>query len=125
MPPYFRPPLFGFPTRSGAGSWYTGLTFGHGGTDQTDGYANNGWYGPPWGTPCPTGCPDALSGGIVNLNDLDTRYWTYKMEWLTGDKGWLKWYYDDVFVWGMDASSFGAYSVCSTTDTGKECVSHC
>ena len=40
------------------------------------------------------------------------------MEWLTGDKGWLKWYYD-VFVWGMDASSFGAYSVCSETDTGK------
>jgi beta-glucanase (GH16 family) len=122
LPPYFRPPLFGFPTRSGAGSWYTGLTFGHGGTDQTDGYANNGWYGPPSGTPCPTGCPDALSGGIVNLDDLDSRYWTYKMEWFTGNKGWLKWFYDDKFVWGMSAASFGAYSVCTETDNGKECT---
>merc|ERR1719424_307796 len=79
LPAYFRPPLFGFPTLEGPGSWYTGLTFGHGGTDQTDGYANNGWYGPPWGTPCPTGCPDALSGGYVNLDDLHSRYWKYRM----------------------------------------------
>jgi len=121
VPPYFRPPLFGFPTASGAGSWYTGLTFGHGGTDQTDGYANNGWYGPPWGTPCPTGCPDALSGGIVNLDDLDSRYWTYRMEWKVGPSGHLAWYYDGVFVWGMSAASFGAYSVCSEAGGKKTC----
>jgi len=113
LPAYFKPPLFGFPTTSGAGSWYTGLTFGHGGTDQTDGYANNGWYGPPWGADCPTGCPDALSGGFVNLDDLHTRYWTYRMEWKVGPAGHLSWWYDGNFVWGMDGASFGAYSVCS------------
>ena len=32
-------------------------------------------YGPPWGSTCPTGCPDALSGGITERDDLDTRYW--------------------------------------------------
>lgn len=74
VPPYFRPPLFGFPTAKGAGSWYTGMTFGSGGTSYTDGFINNGWYGPPWGEPCPTGCPDALSGGLVELDDLDTKY---------------------------------------------------
>jgi len=121
LPAYFRPPLFGFPTASGAGSWYTGLTFGHGGTDQTDGYANNGWYGPPWGVPCPTGCPDALSGGIVNLNDLDTRYWTYRMEWKVGPSGHLSWHYDGNFVWGMSAASFGAYSSCSESGGKKTC----
>ena len=31
IPAYFRPPMFGFPTASGPGSWYTGLTFGTGG----------------------------------------------------------------------------------------------
>ena len=72
IPAYFRPPMFGFPTASGPGSWYTGLTFGTGGTPYTDGFANNGWYGPPWGSDCPTGCPDALSGGLVDLADLDT-----------------------------------------------------
>ena len=67
IPPYFRPPLFGFPTEKGPGSWYTGLKFGQGGTVYTDGFANNGWYGPPWGSDCPTGCPDALSGGLCLL----------------------------------------------------------
>ena len=131
---------------------------------------------------CPTGCPDALSGGLVNLDDLDTRYWKYTMEWKAGKDGaparglwtrrppctlehrpirppgapaapthtpperrggsagplaawpppppasgrpkgeavfclafapgYLKWYYDDTFVWGMDAASFGSYTVC-------------
>ena len=83
--------MFDFPTEKGAGAWYTGLQFGTGGTAPTDGFVNNGWYGPPWGTDCPTGCPDALSGGIVNIDDLDTRYWTYKMEWETGPHGHLAW----------------------------------
>jgi len=122
VPAYFRPPMFGFPTASGAGSWYTGLTFGSGGTPYTDGFANNGWYGPPWGSDCPTGCPDALSGGIVGLDDLDTRYWTYRMEWETGPHGHLSWYYDGVFVWAMSASSFGAYSVCSERGGVKDCA---
>ena len=73
IPKYFKPPMFDFPvTGSGEGSWYTGLSFGTGGTPQTDGLPNNGWYGPPWGAECPTGCPDALSGGIVGIDDLDT-----------------------------------------------------
>jgi hypothetical protein len=121
IPPYFRPPLFGFPTASGPGSWYTGLSFGQGGTDDTDGFANNGWYGPPWGSDCPTGCPDALSGGFVNLDNLDTEYWTYRMEWGTGPEGHLGWYYNGNFVWAMGADSFGAYSVCSDRGGVKEC----
>lgn len=121
IPPYFRPPLFGFPAASGAASWYAGLSFGSGGTAYTDGFANNGWYGPPWGSDCPTGCPDALSGGIVGLDDLDTRYWTYRMEWEPGPHGHLSWYYDSTFVWAMSASSFGAYSVCSERGGVKEC----
>ena len=73
IPMYFRPVGFGaFPEAKGAGSWYTGLKFGTGGTSYTDGFINNGWYGPPWGSDCPTGCPDALSGGLVELSDLDT-----------------------------------------------------
>jgi hypothetical protein len=48
-------------------------------------------YGPPWGGDCPTGCPDALSAGFVALDDLDTRYWTYTMEWKTGPDGHLSW----------------------------------
>ena len=55
-------------------------------------------------------------------SDLDTRYWKYSMEWQTGQDGYLKWYYDNVFVWGMDASSFGAYTVCEErAGVGKEC----
>ena len=55
-------------------------------------------------------------------SDLDTRYWKYSMEWQTGEDGYLKWYYDNVFVWGMDASSFGAYTVCEErAGVGKEC----
>jgi callose synthase len=121
IPPYFRPPSFGFPAASGSGSWYTELVFGTGGTSHTDGFANNGWYGPPWGSDCPTGCPDALSGGLVNLDDLDTRYWTYRMHWETGPSGHLSWYYDGAFVWSMSAHSFGAYSVCSQRGGKKEC----
>jgi callose synthase len=121
IPSFFRPPLFGFPTSRGAGMWYTGLTFGSGGTVQTDGFANNGWYGPPWGSDCPTGCPDALSGGLVDLGDLDTRYWTYRMEWKTGPTGQLSWYYDGAFVWGMSAASFGAYSICSVRAGVQDC----
>jgi len=121
IPPYFRPPMFGFPTASGPGSWYVGLSFGSGGTSYTDGFANNGWYGPPWGSDCPTGCPDALSGGLVALDDLDSRYWTYRMEWETGPNGHLSWYYDGEFVWAMSASSFGAYSVCSDRGGVKQC----
>jgi len=121
VPSHYKPPLSTFPTADGAGKWYTGLSFGTGGTPQTDGMANNGWYGPPWGSSCPTGCPDALSGGLVGLDDLDTRYWKYGMEWQTGKGGYLKWYYDDVFVWGMDASSFGAYSVCESRAGTASC----
>ena len=59
LPKYFKPPMGGFPLESGEGSWYTHLSFGD------MGKPNNGWYGPPWGAGCPTGCPDALSGGIT------------------------------------------------------------
>jgi callose synthase len=121
VPQYFKPPLFGFPTVEGAGKWYTGLSFGTGGTAQTDGVVNNGWYGPPWGSSCPTGCPDALSAGIVGLDDLDTRYWKYAMEWKTGADGYLKWYYDGVFVWGMSAASFGEYTICESRGGKREC----
>jgi hypothetical protein len=62
IPPFFRPPMFGFPTKTGAGSWYSGLKFG------PDGKPNNGWYGPPWGSECLTGCPDALSAGITEVS---------------------------------------------------------
>jgi len=116
IPPYFRPPLFGYPTADGPGQWYEGLSFGDGGKP------NNGWYGPPWGEPCPTGCPDALSGGIVDRDDLDTKYWTYRMEWKLGPDGGLGWYYDGKFVWGMAAASFGEYSVCQDRSGGKECL---
>jgi len=116
IPPYFRPPLFGFPTASGQGSWYTGLSFGQ------RGKPNNGWYGPPWGSGCPTGCPDALSGGLIELNDLDTRYWTYRMEWKLGPNGHLSWYYDDEFVWGISAASFGEYKICSSKDGVETCA---
>jgi len=115
IPPYFRPPMFGFPTKEGAGSWYTGLQFGE------RGKPNNGWYGPPWGSGCPTGCPDALSGGLTELDDLDTRYWTYRMEWKTGPHGHISWYYDDEFVWGMTAASFTDYKVCSEAGGVKSC----
>lgn len=123
IPSYFRPPMFGFPTISGPGQWYNGLSFGPPVKGlATGGFANNGWYGPPWGADCPTGCPDALSGGFVDLDDLDTRYWTYRMEWKTGPDGHLSWYYDNEFVWAMSASSFGAYSVCADRGGTKECT---
>jgi len=115
IPPYFRPPMFGFPTKEGAGSWYVGLKFGERGTP------NNGWYGPPWGSGCPTGCPDALSGGLTELDDLDTRYWTYRMEWFTGPEGHISWYYDNEFVWGLTAASFSDYKVCSEAGGIKTC----
>jgi len=124
VPPYFRPPFFGFPLKNnhGQGEWYRGLSFG----PPVEGLAsggnpNNGWYGPPWGADCPTGCPDALSGGFVGLNDLDTRYWTYRMEWKTGPDGHLSWWYDGAFVWAMAAESFGEYSVCTTRGGEHEC----
>nr|BEK99910.1 1,6-beta-transglycosylase [Pleurochrysis haptonemofera] len=107
IPPYFRPPMFGFPTAEGPGSWYAGLKLGE------KGKLNNGWYGPPYGSECLTGCPDALSGGLTELSDLDTRYWTFRMEWTLGPDGGLTWKYDDALVWSMPASSFGEYSVCS------------
>jgi len=115
IPPYFKPPWNGFPTASGPGSWYTGLTFGR------RGKANSGWYGPAWGSGCPTGCPDALSGGLLEQDDLDTRYWTYRMEWKIGKNGGLGWYYDDEFIWGMSASSFGEYEICSSRDGVESC----
>ena len=37
VPAYFKPPLFGFPTAKGAGSWYGGLKWG------LEGKPNNGW----------------------------------------------------------------------------------
>jgi len=124
IPPYFRPPMFGFPLKNngGASEWYAGLTFGAPVDGlASGGFPNNGWYGPPWGADCPTGCPDALSGGFVGLNTLDTRYWTYKMEWKVGRDGHLSWWYDDAFVWGMSAESFGEYSVCTTRSGKQEC----
>jgi len=116
IPPFFRPPMFDFPTAQGPGQWYTGLKFG------LTGKPNDGWYGPPYGTTCPTGCPDALSGGITMRDDLDTRYWTYKMEWSIGPEGRLGWYYDGDFVWGMEAESFGEYKMCAERPgVGTEC----
>lgn len=115
LPSYFKPPLFGFPTAEGAGSWYTHLMFGD------EGKPNNGWYGPPWGAGCPTGCPDALSGGVTEKNDLHSRYWLYRMEWIPGPEGHISWHYDGAFVWGMDAKSFGEYSVCTKTSAGQTC----
>ena len=44
------------------------------------------------------------------------------MEWEVGATGHLAWYYDNVFVWSMDASSFGAYSVCSGEGGSTECL---
>uniref|UniRef100_A0A7S2G998 GH16 domain-containing protein n=1 Tax=Haptolina brevifila TaxID=156173 RepID=A0A7S2G998_9EUKA len=102
---------------------YNGLSFGPPVPGiSTGGFANNGWYGPPWGADCPTGCPDALSGGFVELNDLDSRYWTYTMEWKTGPNGHLSWYYDGHFVWAMAAEAFGEYSVCADRGGVKECT---
>jgi len=122
VPPFFRPPLFDFPTKSGPGAWYNGLSFGPPIEGlASGGFPNNGWYGPPWGADCPTGCPDALSGGFVELDDLDTRYWTYRLEWKTGPNGHLAWYYDGAFVWAMAADAFGEYSVCSDRNGVKEC----
>ena len=43
------------------------------------------------------------------------------MEWETGKKGYLAWFYDDAFVWSMDATSFGAYEVCSDASGTKTC----
>ena len=150
VPAYFKPPLFGFPTAKGAGSWYGGLKWG------LEGKPNNGWcarelhraaslplprqplalprvlrpppslaarrrrYGPPFGSDCPTGCPDALSGGLTELDDLHTRYWTYRMEWKLGADGKVAWYYDGAFVWSMDAASFGEYQVCAAKPEGGE-----
>ena len=115
VPAYFRPPLFGFPTESGPGSWYAGLKFGE------RGKPNNGWYGPPWGELCPTGCPDALSGGLTEIDDFDTRYWDFRMEWKLGPDGHLSWFYDGDFVWGMTAASFDEYSVCSGAGGKQTC----
>lgn len=113
IPSFFRPPMFGFPTASGPGSWYSGLKFG------PNGKPNNGWYGPPWGSECLTGCPDALSGGITEVDDFDTKYWTYRMEWRLGPKGGISWYYDGAFIWSMSASSFGEYKVCADKPEGE------
>ena len=77
-------------------------------------------YGPPFGSDCPTGCPDALSGGLTELDDLHTRYWTYRMEWKLGADGKVAWYYDGAFVWSMDAASFGEYQVCAAKPEGGE-----
>jgi len=116
VPAYFRPPLFGFPTAEGPGAWYRKLTFGK------RGKPNNGWYGPPYGSQCLTGCPDALSGGITEIDDFHSRYWTYRMEWRTGSDGGVAWYYDDEFVWSMEAASFGEYKICNSSAPGAPCL---
>lgn len=107
IPPYYRPGWSAFPSKEGPGSWYSGLEFGQ------RGLANNGWYGPPWGSECLTGCPDALSGGLTEIDDFDTKYWTYRMEWRLGANGGISWFYNDEFVWGMDSKAFGEYSICA------------
>ena len=126
VPPFFKPygQPGGFPAKNNDGSaeWYKGLTFGAPVPNlASGGFPNNGWYGPPWGADCPTGCPDALSGGFIHLSDLDTRYWTYRMEWKPGPNGHISWWYDGAFVWAMAAEAFGEYSVCSTRSSKKDC----
>jgi hypothetical protein len=46
------------------------------------------------------------------VDDFDTKYWTYRMEWRLGPKGGISWFYDGDFIWSMEASSFGEYKVC-------------
>ena len=48
---------------------------------------------------------------FLAIDTLDTEYWTYRMEWTVGPSGGLAWLYNGEFVWGMSASSFGAYEV--------------
>lgn len=53
--------------------------------------------------------------------ELDTRYWTYRMEWKPGPDGYISWLYDGEFVWGMNSASFQAYEVCAKTGSGEDC----
>jgi len=77
---------------------------------------------PSPGSQCLTGCPDALSGGITEIDDFHSRYWTYRMEWRTGSDGGVAWYYDNEFVWSMEAASFGEYKVCNSSAPGAPCL---
>ena len=40
-------------------------------------------------------------------------------------QGHLSWHYDDEYVWGMKASAFTDYKVCTTTKTGGDTVETC
>ena len=138
VPAYFKPPLFGFPTAKGAGSWYGGLKWG------LEGKPNNGWCArelsprrlsalpaafalprvlcPPPGLAArpqvrpavwvrlPHRLPRRPSGGLTELDDSHTRYWTYRMEWKLGaDAGGVV--PRRRVRSSMDAASFGEYRV--------------
>ena len=62
IPPYFPSPAVRLPDARGQGLVVHGPHLGHGGSDQTDGYANSAGTAP--GGTLPHGCPDALSGAL-------------------------------------------------------------
>jgi len=106
VPAYFKPAIGSLPAQRGPGSWYSGLKYG-------DGIAGKGWYGPPWGASCPTGCPDTISASVVD-DVFDERYRTYRVELLGGgggEGGSLRWLLDGRLVWSLDESALGAYAV--------------
>lgn len=45
-------------------------------------------------------------------NDLHSRYWTYRMEWIPGPQGRILWLYDGAFVWGSKRLSQAIYVAC-------------
>lgn len=43
------------------------------------------------------------------------------MEWRPGPRGHIAWFYDDVFIWSIAASSLGEYSSCDPANFGGRC----
>jgi len=138
IPEFYRPPMmtvpagwtidketkllsYEVPDGDRANSWYRNLSLGGQPATVPDPAVppvgpNFHWWGQPFA--------DAVSAGVWPLNDLAERYRTFRVEWKDGDKGYIRWYLEGVFVFEIKAESLGRYSVCTEgpANTGPHCV---
>ena len=104
-----RRPVNGRPLNASADTWYGGLRFG------TGGEYNEGFWGQECG-PVVDDSPervhkymeDAISANTwLNESHFDSHH-TYRLEWQPGAAGYLQWFLDGDFVFGIDGRSVAA-----------------
>lgn len=64
--------------------------------------------------------PAGAQAGISPFRDLSEKYRTFRLEWLEGDGGYLRWYIDGSFVFEVPAAALDKYSVCTQTPDDAE-----